>query len=56
MPEEEAQGDPPVGKVNIEITGDSVSYDTNLPIPEMMFWLEIVRQQVFRSITNGDPE
>lgn len=34
--------------INIKVTDDSVKYDTNLAIPDVVFWLETVKSMILQ--------
>lgn len=50
MTEENAQQDEAVGTVTITITENSVKYDTQLPLPDLVFWLETVKNMAIDSV------
>lgn len=32
-----------VGTITIEVSDNTVKYDTNMALPEMMFWIDVVK-------------
>ena len=42
--------------ITITIAEDSVKYDTDLPLPDLVFWLEAVKSMVVNSTIQDKPE
>lgn len=47
----EVAEDSTAGQITIDITSDNVKYDSNLSLPEVLFWMEIVRSMIVQSVT-----
>lgn len=41
--------------ITITISENSVKYDTDLAMPEVVFWVEMVKAMVVDRILNGEP-
>jgi hypothetical protein len=47
------ENDPKAG-ITIEISDSKVRYDSNLSLPEIVFWMEIVKEMIMRKMIDGD--
>lgn len=46
-----------IGKIIININEDSVTWETEMEIPEVIFWLEVTKAMVIsRNVLNGSRE
>jgi len=39
-----------VGRVLIEVTDSNVQYDTNMSIPDLIFWMKIVENMIIENV------
>ena len=40
--------------ININMTPDNVKYDTNLTVPELVFWLRVVENMALNKVLGGE--
>jgi hypothetical protein len=45
-----------IGKITININEDSVTWETELDIPEVIFWLETTKAMVINRTIFNDPK
>jgi len=44
------------GVISVEISDSNVRYDTNLAVPELLFWLRIVEEMVVQKVMKKGEE
>lgn len=40
--------------ININMTAENVKYDTNLTVPELIFWLRVVENMALTKVLSGE--
>lgn len=51
---EEAKTLPEGAFININMTPENVKYDTNLSVPELVFWLRVVENMALNKVLGGE--
>jgi hypothetical protein len=50
---EEVNALPEGAFINISMTPENVKYDTNLTVPELIFWLRVVENMALNKVLTG---
>lgn len=51
---EEVNALPEGAFININMTAENVKYDTNLTVPELIFWLRVVENMALTKVLSGE--
>lgn len=51
---EEVNALPEGAFININMTPENVKYDTNLTVPELVFWLRVVENMALNKVLGGE--
>lgn len=51
---EEVNSLPEGAFINISMTAENVKYDTNLTVPELIFWLRVVENMALNKVLSGE--
>mgnify|MGYP006921279504 CR=1 FL=1 len=57
MTEENSTPDPEtsIGSIHIDVLGNQIKYETEMSLPEVVFWLEALKSLIIAQIWEGEP-